>query len=194
MGALYLVGRILWATALCLSLIPVPGAALADRLPGATGGSSEVRPGAVEENGAAESQEAKFSGAELEVFRVNRRFYQAVSDQSLRAMGNVWLKEPWVKCVHPSWELLTGWKRIRKSWATIFRNTEHMKIRATEVSIRVNGDFAWVSCLENIESYRNANFSRSQAQGTNLYFRVKGKWYLVHHHASPITVRVGEAL
>lgn len=194
MGALYPVGRILWATALCLPLIPVLGAALPDRLPGTSAGSPEARPGAVEENGAAESEEAKFSGERLEVFRVNRRFYQAVSDQSLRAMGKVWLKEPWVKCVHPSWELLTGWKRIRKSWATIFRNTEHMKIRAAEVSIRVNGDFAWVSCLENIESYLNANFSRSQAQGTNLFFRVKGRWYLVHHHASPITVRVGEVL
>ncbi len=194
MGALYPVIRILWATALCLSLIPVPGAGLSDRLPRVAAGSTETLPGVVEGDGSAENEEAKFSGEELEVFRVNRRFYQAVSDQSLRAMGNVWLKEPWVKCVHPSWELLTGWKRIRKSWATIFRNTEHMKIRAAEVSIRVNGDFAWVSCLENIESYRNANFSRSQAQGTNLFFRVKGRWYLVHHHASPITVRVGEVL
>lgn len=194
MGALYPFRRNPWATALCLSLILVPGAVLPDRLQRATGGSPEARPGVVEEDGAAESEEARFSGEQLEVFRVNRRFYQAVSDQSLRAMGKVWLQEPWVKCVHPSWELLTGWKRIRKSWATIFRNTQHMKIRASEVLIRVNGDFAWVSCLENIESFRNANFTRSQAQGTNLFFRVERKWYLVHHHASPITVRVGEAL
>lgn len=193
MGALYPVRRNLWATTLCLSLIPVPGAVLPDRLPRATGGPSEVRPGTVEEDGSAESEEPKFSGEQLEVFRVNRRFYQAISEQSLRAMGRVWLQEPWVKCVHPSWELLTGWKRIRKSWATIFRNTEHMKIRATEVSIRVHGDFAWVSCLENIETFQNANFSRSQAQGTNLFFRVEGKWVLVHHHASPITVRPGDA-
>ena len=194
MGAFYPVRRILWATTLCLSLILVPGAVMPDRLARASDGSPEARPEVVEEDGAGGSEESKFSGEPLEVFRVNRRFYQAVSDQSLRAMGKVWLQEPWVQCVHPSWELLTGWNRIRKSWSTIFRNTEHMKIRATEVSIRVNGDFAWVSCLENIESYRNANFSRSQAQGTNLFFRVKGKWYLVHHHASPITVRVGEAL
>ena len=194
MGVLCLAGSALRVTALCLSLILVPGAVLPDRLPGTTGGSPEALPGAVEEDGAAESEAAKFSGEPLEVFRANRRFYQAVSKQSLRAMGRVWLQESWVKCVHPNWELLTGWKRIRKSWATIFRNTEHMEIQASEVSIRVTGDSAWVSCLENIESYRNANFSRSQAQGTNLFLRVKGKWYLVHHHASPITVRVGEAL
>ena len=194
MGALYPVRRILRATTLCLSLILVPGAVMPDRLARASDGSPEARPEVVEEDGAGGSEESKFSGEPLEVFRVNRRFYQAVSDQSLRAMGKVWLQEPWVQCVHPSWELLTGWKRVRKSWSTIFRNTEHMKVRATEVSIRVSGDFAWVSCLENIESFRNANFSRSQAQGTHLFFRVKGKWYLVHHHASPITVRVGEAL
>ena len=194
MGALNLIRGSLRATAICLSLILVPGAVLPDQLLRATGGSPEALAGVVEEDGAAESEEAKFSGEQLEVFRANRRFYQAVSDQSLRAMGKVWLQESWVKCVHPSWELLTGWNRIRKSWATIFRNTEHMKIRASQVSIRLNGDFAWVSCLENIESYRNANFSRSQAQGTNLFFRVKGKWRLVHHHASPITVRPGDAL
>ena len=61
MGALYPVGRIFWATALCLSLIPVPGAALPDRLPGTSAGSPEARPGEVEENEAAESEEAKFS-------------------------------------------------------------------------------------------------------------------------------------
>jgi len=193
MGALYPVRRILWATALCLSLILVSGAVFPDRLPGTAGGSPAARLGVVEEDGVAESEEAEFSGEQLEVFRVNRRFYQAVSKQSLRAMGKVWLQEAWVKCVHPSWEVLTGWKRVRKSWATIFRNTEHMEIRPSEVSIRVNGDFAWVSCLENIESFRNADFSRSQAQGTNLFFRVEGKWYLVHHHASPITVRPGDA-
>ena len=180
--------------ALCLSLILFPGAVFPDRPPRTAGGSPEALPGAVEEDGAAESEAAKFSREQLEVFRVNQRFYRALSSQSLRAMGRVWLQESWVKCVHPNWELLTGWKRIRKSWATIFRNTEHMEIQASEVSIRVTGDSAWVSCLENIESYRNANFSRSQAQGTNLFLRVKGKWYLVHHHASPITVRVGEAL
>ncbi|MCY3759454.1 MAG: hypothetical protein OXG96_17190, partial [Acidobacteria bacterium] len=100
MGALYPVGRNLWATALCLSLILVPDGVFPDRLPRATGGSPEARPAAVDENGAAESEAARFSGEQLEVFRVNERFYQAVSDQSLRAMGQVWLQEPWVKCVH----------------------------------------------------------------------------------------------
>ena len=194
MSDLYWGRSLLLAAALWLSSILVPVAVFPDRPQRTTGGSPEALPGAVEEDGAAESEAAKFSGEQLEVFRVNQRFYRALSSQSLRAMGKVWLQESWVKCVHPNWELLTGWKRIRKSWATIFRNTEHMEIQASEVSIRVTGDSAWVSCLENIESYRNANFSRSQAQGTNLFLRVKGKWYLVHHHASPITVRVGEAL
>jgi ketosteroid isomerase-like protein len=194
MSDLYWGRSLLLAAALWLSSVLVPVAVFPDRPQRTTGGSPEALPGAVEEDGAAESEAAKFSREQLEVFRVNQRFYRALSSQSLRAMGKVWLQESWVKCVHPNWELLTGWKRIRKSWATIFRNTEHMEIRPSEISIRVNGDFAWVSCLENIESYRNANFSRSQAQGTNLFLRVKGKWYLVHHHASPITVRVGEAL
>ena len=141
MSDLYWGRSLLLAAALWLSSVLVPVAVFPDRPQRTTGGSPEALPGAVEEDGAAESEAAKFSREQLEVFRVNQRFYRALSSQSLRAMGKVWLQESWVKCVHPSWALLTGWKRIRKSWATIFRNTEHMEIQPSEISIRVNGDF-----------------------------------------------------
>ena len=101
MGALYPVRRILRATALCLSLILAPGTVMPDRLARAPGGSPEARPEVLEDDGAGGSEESKFSGESLEVFRVNRRFYQAVSDQSLRAMGRVWLQEPWVQVRAP---------------------------------------------------------------------------------------------
>ena len=156
--------------------------------------STGVLPGAVQANPSPDRKDDSLSNQQLEVSQVNQRFYKALSSQSLRAMGKVWLQESWVKCVHPNWDLLIGWKRIRKSWATIFRNTEHMEVKAANVFIQVTGDSAWVSCTENIESYQNANFSRSQAQATNLFQRVKGKWYMVHHHASPITIRPGDVL
>jgi len=79
MGALYPFRRNLWATALCLSLILLPGAVLPDRLPRSTSGSPEARPGEADENGAAESEEARFSGEQLEVFRVNGRFIRELS-------------------------------------------------------------------------------------------------------------------
>lgn len=181
------------SVALFSLLILLPVAVFSDRPLTTASRSTSAPVGVVQGDQSADSEEG-FSGEQLEVLRVNDRFYKALSSQSLRAMGKVWLQESWVNCVHPSWELLTGWKQVRKSWATIFRNTEHMKIQATGIFVRVTGDSAWVSCTENIESFQNANFSRSQAQSTNLFLRVKRQWYMVHHHASPITVRPGDAL
>ncbi len=56
------------------------------------------------------------------VKEINARFYEALSAQDLAAMETVWLHEPWVRCVHPGWEMLTGWQSIRKSWSNIFKN------------------------------------------------------------------------
>ncbi len=182
------------SAALFSLLIFLPVAAFPDRPLTTPPRSTGAPPGGVQGDQSADREEESLSGDQLDVLRVNQRFYKALSSQNLRAMGKVWLQESWVRCVHPSWEIVIGWKKIRKSWATIFRNTEHLEVKATKVFIQVTGDSAWVSCTENIESYQNANFSRSQTQATNLFLRVKGKWYLVHHHASPITVRVGNAL
>ena len=50
---------------------------------------------------------------QVKVREANARFYEAVSSQSLAEMEAVWSHASWVKCVHPGWELLTGWDKIR---------------------------------------------------------------------------------
>ena len=35
----------------------------------------------------------------------------------------MWLPADFIKCIHPGWELLTGWERIMESWRLIFENT-----------------------------------------------------------------------
>ena len=54
------------------------------------------------------------------------------------AMEAVWLHEPWVRCVHPGWEMLTGWQSIRKSWSNIFKNAAYLKIHVSKVTVHVH--------------------------------------------------------
>jgi ketosteroid isomerase-like protein len=124
------------------------------------------------------------------VKEINARFYEALSAQDLAAMETVWLHEPWVRCVHPGWEMLTGWQSIRKSWANIFKNTSYLKIHASKVTVHASGDVAWVVCTENIASAQDANYQTATALATNVYHRFGTGWLLVHHHASPVTVNV----
>jgi ketosteroid isomerase-like protein len=45
-----------------------------------------------------------------------------------------------------------------------------------------------VVCTENIASAHDANYQIATAQATNIYHKVNDEWFLVHHHASPVTV------
>jgi hypothetical protein len=73
---------------------------------------------------------------QVKVKEANARFYEAVSSQSLTEMEAVWSHASWVKCVHPGWELLTGWDKIRESWDNIFHNAGYLRITISNLSIQ----------------------------------------------------------
>lgn len=127
--------------------------------------------------------------AEHEVVKqVNEKFYRALEAASLSAMSGLWLHTDWVKCVHPGWDLLVGWPQIRRSWEQIFSNPSGIRVTAEHVDVFIEGDFALVSCYENLalflHSFEAPVFTRTTA--TNLFQRVGGEWKLIHHHASPV--------
>ncbi|MEO6726022.1 MAG: nuclear transport factor 2 family protein [Blastocatellia bacterium] len=118
----------------------------------------------------------------------NERFYRALENADLHAMGAVWLHDTWVKCVHPGWDLIVGWERVRESWRQIFEGNTGMRVAATEVEIKIEGDFALVSCYEMLavflDSARAPVSVRTTA--TNLFQRARGEWRMIHHHASQV--------
>jgi ketosteroid isomerase-like protein len=125
---------------------------------------------------------------QTQVQEANARFYEAVSSQSLAQIDAVWSHASWIKCVHPGWELLVGWQKIRESWENIFRNAEYLRIMISNVAIEIRSEVAWVVCTENIASAHEANYQTATAQATNIYHKIEGVWLLVHHHASPAIV------
>ncbi len=124
---------------------------------------------------------------ELAIAEANERFYEALEAGDLTAMETVWLHADWVKCVHPGWELITGWEGVSESWRRIFENSGGMRVSAREVRIKISGDFSWVSCTESLAIFLDSSSAPVTATtaATNLFHRIGSEWLMVHHHASP---------
>jgi ketosteroid isomerase-like protein len=129
------------------------------------------------------------NNSEQAVLEVNRRFYEAFESLDIERMDAVWLREDWVECVHPGWELLRGWEEIRESWVRIFANTKRMKLDISSVWVRIEGEVAWVACTEHVTSAFEDGFDQSLVQATNIFVRRDAAWQMVAHHASPLPSR-----
>jgi len=120
-----------------------------------------------------------------QVKRANERFYRAFESLDIEQMAAVWIHAERAKCVHPGWDLLSGWEAVYQSWAAIFVNTDYMRFVITDVSVHLYGHVAWVTCVENLsDSVAAAEITRILA--TNVYEKSDDDWFIVHHHASPI--------
>jgi SnoaL-like domain len=88
-----------------------------------------------------------------EVNKVNAEFYHAFESLSIEMMDKLWKHDGNVVCIHPGWDLFNGWLAIRKSWTTIFSNTEMIRFIITNTKVRTfdNNRIAVVVCLENID-------------------------------------------
>ncbi|HET9806658.1 MAG TPA: nuclear transport factor 2 family protein, partial [Nitrososphaeraceae archaeon] len=93
-------------------------------------------------------------------------------------------------CIHPGWEMFVGWIAIRESWMTIFANTENIKFTITNSKTRIYQEvIAVITCLENIEMFRNEAKIQLGVVATNIfeYNNNQKKWLIVHHHGSPLS-------
>ena len=69
-----------------------------------------------------------------QVRHANERFYRAFEALDIDLMDAVWLHTERAKCVHPGWELLSGWEAVRKSWAAIFASRRNLSTRSESAS------------------------------------------------------------
>jgi ketosteroid isomerase-like protein len=119
---------------------------------------------------------------------VNNVFYDAFQSLSIEKMERVWHHSDDAVCIHPGWNLITGWLAIRESWVTIFQNTNSIKFLITNTKIQVFNDILVVVCLENMESIlEEGQIIRSGILATNIFKRFKSDWAMIHHHGSIVT-------
>ncbi|HEX8090734.1 MAG TPA: nuclear transport factor 2 family protein [Blastocatellia bacterium] len=126
----------------------------------------------------------------IRVERANAAFYRALESSVIEQMDEVWAHDTWVRCVHPGWEMLIGWTQVRESWVMIFEGGQKMRASPSDVWVCLSGEFAWVTCTENITVFNESGFGSAQALATNLFVCREGRWLMVHHHASTVSVLV----
>jgi SnoaL-like domain len=125
------------------------------------------------------------------VNKMNTEFYRAFENLSIEMMDNLWKHDENIVCIHPGWDLFTGWLAIRESWIAIFANTEMIKFTITNTKTRIfdNNKVAAIVCLENIETASaNGRVIKIGVIATNIFERSEqpNQWLLVHHHGSPV--------
>ena len=64
-------------------------------------------------------------------------------------MEACWRHDDEVRCIHPGWDVMSGWPQVSRSWA-IFANSAYIQFFLTDVRVHVDADTAWVTCAENI--------------------------------------------
>jgi ketosteroid isomerase-like protein len=129
---------------------------------------------------------------EKEIQAANAEFYAALEQASVDRMSGIWLHEDWVRCVHPGWDLIVGWRRVKESWERIFESEQALKVSPSEVWVHLSGELAWVTCTEHITVFNESSFDSVQAIATNMFVNRNGRWLIAHHHASPVPMVVPE--
>jgi ketosteroid isomerase-like protein len=123
---------------------------------------------------------------EREVLDANDAFYRAFEKKDIEAMSVVWSQGTGSLCIHPGRKVLRGWKEIRSSWETIFRNTKYLEIETEIIATEVRNNIAYVVLMEKLLQVSGGRRVQAQSMATNIFELLAQKWYLVHHHGSPL--------
>jgi ketosteroid isomerase-like protein len=124
-----------------------------------------------------------------EINKINAEFYNAFEKLSIETMNRIWKHDDDVVCIHPGWDLFTGWLAVQESWITIFNNTEKIRFIITNTKVRLfDNNIAVVVCLENIETaLGDGQDINIGVNATNIFEQNElNKWLLIHHHGSPV--------
>ena len=120
------------------------------------------------------------------VLAANQAFYDAFSQKELSSMNSLWWQGSTSLCAHPGWNVLEGWEEIRSSWEAIFRNTDSLEIDIEVLKVEVDRSLAYVVVREMVLQSSQGRKVKAPSIATNLFQKMAQKWYLVHHHGSPI--------
>ena len=115
----------------------------------------------------------------------NQGFYDAFGALDIDRMESAWENSDRSLCVHPGWSPLVGWDNIRESWRGIFDNATLMHFNLQYVNVAIEGDCAWVTCVENITSVLQGRANNFGVLATNIFVRTAQGWRMTAHHGTP---------
>ncbi|KDP25276.1 hypothetical protein JCGZ_20432 [Jatropha curcas] len=116
------------------------------------------------------------------IVNANAEFYNIIKERSLPAMSRIWLNADYVKCIHASGELFSGYNAIMQSWQLAFNWEQVLDIQVRDVRARVLTDMAWVT----MKTYFHVDSGPFNV--TNVFEFHNSRWYMVHHHSSVMLI------
>ncbi|GMH22636.1 hypothetical protein Nepgr_024479 [Nepenthes gracilis] len=82
------------------------------------------------------------------IVNINAEFFNIIRDRSLSTMCRFWLNTDYVKCIHASGELFSGYNAVMESWQIAFnweQQGDSPALQIRDVRARVLTDMAWVT-------------------------------------------------
>ena len=121
-----------------------------------------------------------------EVLKASDRFYSALdrlTNGDASAMADVWSHRGDVTAMHAFGGRQSGWDDVWSTWEQMSRSVTQGRVRVTQQQLRVLGDVAYTTGIEQVEVAVNERDLRFETRVTNIFRREGGDWKLVHHHA-----------
>ena len=122
------------------------------------------------------------------ILDVNSRFYKALGTRDLELMGTVFVHDERAGCTHPGWVMLEGWEAIRQSWENVFDPEDQLDIKLHNVTVDIEGDAAWVSCIQELTYIKRDPIMMNVSVSTNIFEKNESGWRMVIHQASPVPI------
>jgi uncharacterized protein (TIGR02246 family) len=126
------------------------------------------------------------------ILDVNSRFYKALGTRDLELMGTVFVHDERAGCTHPGWVMLEGWEAIRQSWENVFDPEDQLDIKLHNVTVDIEGDAAWVSCIQELTYIQRDPIMMNVSVSTNIFEKNESGWRMVIHQASPVPISTQE--
>ncbi|CAG7862606.1 unnamed protein product, partial [Brassica rapa] len=116
------------------------------------------------------------------IISVNTGFFDIIRERSLPEMAQLWLNSDYVKCIHASGELFSGYSEVMQSWQLCFNWEQGFDFQVHNVRTRILTDMAWVT----MKAYLNVDAGPFLI--TNVFEHHNGRWHMVHHHSSVMLI------
>lgn len=126
------------------------------------------------------------SGDRQAVLDRNAEFYRAFAARELTAMADVWSHGSAISCIHPGRTALVGWDQVRASWQSIFTHTDELEIDIDPTEVTLSSTVAVVVLTETVLQISGRRRFKAVSMATNVFEKLGDRWYLIHHHGSPI--------
>jgi ketosteroid isomerase-like protein len=111
-------------------------------------------------------------------------FYDAMESADVDAVGDVWLDDDDVCCIHPGGARLAGSAAVRSSFSSLLSNGP-VQIRTVSRKCFESPTLAVTNVIEEVIVVQGKSRQVVHVIATNAFVKTPSGWKMVLHHAAP---------